>query len=278
MCTQQYLQNDMWFNIVCKWPILGKVGINAIVGAIVELESDYPVWLSGRLDRIWSKLTHCPSPTGTSDSGQSIDNTRISNMDLIVSTTYVVQRDSINTRRSRKLRMQKIPLSRDICLYGSRGTRGSLINVETKVVSHKRVGGTRHRGVSWWRMPIGTHTSSIRCSRFLSRRSIFRSRGTRYRHDEINDDPFNRSSRRSTKTFFFFRWANFLFLNNRYLDRKRQMALKVGKFSNTSKSPDLIANLEKRFNALRAFEAHRASHAPSLSPSISVPPTPSSSS
>ncbi|KAL6260636.1 hypothetical protein P5V15_008156 [Pogonomyrmex californicus] len=36
--------------------------------------------------------------------------------------------------------------SRDICLYGSRGTRGSLVNEETKVVSHKRVGGTRHRG------------------------------------------------------------------------------------------------------------------------------------
>jgi len=42
--------------------------------------------------------------------------------------------------------MQKIPLSRDICLYGSRGTRGSLVNEETKVVFHKRVGGTRHQG------------------------------------------------------------------------------------------------------------------------------------
>ncbi|TGZ45760.1 hypothetical protein DBV15_09447 [Temnothorax longispinosus] len=41
---------------------------------------------------------------------------------------------------------KKIPRSRDICLYGSRGTRGSLVNVETKVVSHKEVGGTRHQG------------------------------------------------------------------------------------------------------------------------------------
>jgi len=92
MCTQQYLQNGIWFNIVFQCSILSKVGINTIVGTIVELESDYPVWLSGRLDRIWSKLTHCPSPTGTSDSGQSIDNTRISNMNLIVSIMYIATR------------------------------------------------------------------------------------------------------------------------------------------------------------------------------------------
>ena len=47
---------------------------------------------------------------------------------------------------SRTADAKKISLSRDIYLYGSRGTRGSLINEETKIVSHKRVGGTRHRG------------------------------------------------------------------------------------------------------------------------------------
>lgn len=126
-----------------KLQVFYKFKINA--ETIVELEPDCPVWLSGRLP-VWGKLMHCLSPTRISDDGQSIDNDRISNVDLIAPTTCAVQRDDIDIRRSRKPRMQKIPLFRGICLYRSRGTRGSLVNEETKVVSRKRVGGTRQRG------------------------------------------------------------------------------------------------------------------------------------
>lgn len=72
---------------------------------MIELKSNYSVWLSNHLGEVWGKLTHCPSPIETSDSGQSIDNTRILNVDLIVPTTYAVQRDDIDTRRFREPRI-----------------------------------------------------------------------------------------------------------------------------------------------------------------------------
>ncbi|KYQ57653.1 hypothetical protein ALC60_03615 [Trachymyrmex zeteki] len=66
---------------------------------------------------VWGKLRHCPFPTGTSDSGRSIDNAYISNVDHIVPTTYIMPYNDIDTYRSREPRMRKKFLFLGISAY-----------------------------------------------------------------------------------------------------------------------------------------------------------------